>query len=351
MPGRHIGASIGGRPLLTIFSCPKAFRGHINLIQRNALKSWLALPGSPEVILLGSDEGVAGVCREFGIRHIPEVQRNHHGTPLIPSIFNEAQRCARFSIMCYVNADIILLSDHVHSTQTVISQIGFPFLLLGRRWDLNISESLVFDHETEMELRRRTRREGKLLSPNAIDYFVFPKGLFCEIPPFALGRPRWDNWIIYHAKSRGIRIVDLTVGNVIIHQNHDYAHIGEKDSRFRTSVERLENEQLLGRCWPRYMYNVWDASFILHDGQVKRPATLIFRRIDSWLERVVGCMSVALRSSRYLYPLFVIAKSVWAAAQVGRKQLYKATWSMGCQPPRTGERRNDSPPQRKEGQR
>jgi len=61
--------------MLTIFATPKAFRGHIDVIQRNAIKSWTLLSINPEIILFGDDEGTPEVAREFGLQHIPAVAR------------------------------------------------------------------------------------------------------------------------------------------------------------------------------------------------------------------------------------------------------------------------------------
>jgi hypothetical protein len=49
--------------MLTIFSVPKAFLGHIGVIQRNALVSWMRLGEEVQVILLGNDRLCeAGSC-------------------------------------------------------------------------------------------------------------------------------------------------------------------------------------------------------------------------------------------------------------------------------------------------
>ena len=47
------------RTLITIFSIPKAFSGEIDVIQRNAVRSWRALGPDVQVILLGDEEGVS----------------------------------------------------------------------------------------------------------------------------------------------------------------------------------------------------------------------------------------------------------------------------------------------------
>jgi len=57
-----------------------------------------------------------------------------------------------------------------------------------------------------------------------LDYFIFPCGLFRDIPPFAVGRPAWDNWLVYKARSLGLPVIDATKMVTAIHQNHAYSH-------------------------------------------------------------------------------------------------------------------------------
>ena len=96
--------------MLTIFTAPKPFTNpHIDLIQRNAIRSWVALGPEVEVLLIGEEEGLAEAARELGVRHLPQVQRNDQGTPLIPSIFNLARQETDKPYLAYVNADVILL--------------------------------------------------------------------------------------------------------------------------------------------------------------------------------------------------------------------------------------------------
>src|SRR5215831_18620369 len=97
--------------MLTFFTTPKPFVGHIAVIQRNALQSWKCLHPGVEVILFGNDEGAAATCREFGIRHVPEVRRNEYGTTYVASIFDQAQEIAVHDALCYVNCDILLMAD------------------------------------------------------------------------------------------------------------------------------------------------------------------------------------------------------------------------------------------------
>jgi hypothetical protein len=71
--------------LLTLFSIPKPFDGHIGVIQRNALESWTRLRPACEIVLFGDEPGVAEVARELSLKHVPDVTRNEFGTPLVNS--------------------------------------------------------------------------------------------------------------------------------------------------------------------------------------------------------------------------------------------------------------------------
>src|SRR5260370_34217025 len=97
--------------MLTIFTTAKAFRGHFNVIQRNALKSWTLLYPDAEIILFGDDQGSAEAAKDLGMRHEPEVGRNEFGTILVSSMFEKSQSIGRHDLLCCANCDIVLLPD------------------------------------------------------------------------------------------------------------------------------------------------------------------------------------------------------------------------------------------------
>ncbi len=102
-----------GSHVLTIFAVPKPFEGHIGRIQRNAIGSWARLRPQCQIVLCGNEPGTSDVADELGIEAIPEVSRNQFGTPLLSSVFRAAEERSRCRLLCYVNADIVLLSDFV----------------------------------------------------------------------------------------------------------------------------------------------------------------------------------------------------------------------------------------------
>ena len=207
--------------MLTIFSIPKPFLGHINIIQRNAIQSWLKLLPKCEIILFGDEERMAETAKEFGILHIQEIEKNEFGTPLLNSAFNSAQKLAKNEILVYINADNILTSDFI----SAIKKIRKPlFLMSGRRWDLDIKEEINFNTDWEKKLQERIKKEGNLRGFSGMDYFVFPRNLPHNFPPFAVGRSGWDNWLIYHIRSLKIPVIDATEVITVLHQKHDYSH-------------------------------------------------------------------------------------------------------------------------------
>lgn len=209
--------------MITIFTIPKPFEGHIGRIQRNALGSWAQLE-SVEVLLIGDDEGAAEAAEDFGFLHQPEVERTELGTPLVSSAFKTAQTASAHSLLAYVNTDILLLSDF----ERAIARMSMPrFLLAGQRWNTEIAEPIDFeDPHWQARVREAVSTTGLLASPDWIDYFVMPKDSpLVDLPPFAVGRPGWDGWLIARARKTRTPVVDATDAITAVHQHHDYAHI------------------------------------------------------------------------------------------------------------------------------
>jgi hypothetical protein len=238
--------------MITFFTTPKPFRSHIGIIQRNAIESWKRVHPDAEVLLFGDEEGAAETARELGIRHIPEVKRNPHGTKYLSSIFDGAQDLARHNFLCYINCDIILLSDFRAAAERVLSQSG-NFLMAGRRWDTDVTAPVDFSApDWKATLRRMALQASHQRPPQWIDYFAFSRGLYYKnTPPFVIGRPGWDNWLVWHARHSGARVVDASAVVQAVHQNHDYSYHPDGQAGVWQGKEAQENYALLqdGRCF------------------------------------------------------------------------------------------------------
>ncbi|UCG55287.1 MAG: hypothetical protein JSV32_03485 [Dehalococcoidia bacterium] len=262
--------------MLTIFTIPKAFYGLSEIIQTNAIKSWLFLSPQPEIILLGKDEGTADIASQLGSKHITDIECNQYGTPLVSSMFEIAQNAASYSLMCYINADIILMSDFM----SAIRQIHMPsFLVIGQRWDVELNALVDFNNaDWEADLRSLVEEKGKLHARSGIDYFVFNRGLYREIPSFAVGRTAWDNWLVYQARRLKAPLIDATASITAIHQNHDYSHNKDGHAGIWKGPEAELNLELAGGI--RYAFTIEHATWKLTRRGVKRALTarnLFFR--------------------------------------------------------------------------
>lgn len=252
--------------MLTIFTTAKAFAGHIGIIQRNALRSWTLLRPRCEIILVGDDEGGEALANELGIIYQPTVQKSPYGTPLVRDIFAKAELHATNRLLCYANADIIFMGDFIKAVGRVANWER-PFLMAGRKWNFNVTKPLKFDRGWEEKFRTEVLTHGEKSLPYAIDFFVFPKGMWPAMPDFVVGKAGWDNWIIFEARRLRIPVIDANGSIMAVHQNHDYSHapgsFGWKPFDWKNaSPEDLTNTQLM---WneAKALYTLGNATHVL----------------------------------------------------------------------------------------
>lgn len=259
--------------MLTIFTTAKPFEGHNGMIQRNALKSWTLLDPEVEVIVFGDDAGAAEVCREFGLRHEPHVERSALGSKRLDYIFMAAQRLARHDLICYVNCDILLTADFAAALRRT-AQWNTRFLMVGRRWDTDITEPLDFSSARWQEdIIARARTTGYQRFYHNIDYFAFPRGLYAQIPPLVVGRVWWDHWLVGKAQGMGAAVVDVSEVVCAVHENHDYGYHPNGLAGVFQDEDACRNRDLarsdLARCNSR-MATIEDAPYRLTTAGMRR---------------------------------------------------------------------------------
>jgi len=309
---------------LAIFAIPRAFQGHIDVIQWNAIASWTRMHPRPDIILFGTDQGTAEVAAEFGVRHVPDVQRNQWGTPLVSDLFEKAQKLEASATLCYVNSDIILFDEFADAVSRVAAW-GKQFLMVGRRTDVDIKEKISFtDADWAGQLRTRAHADGKLQIARNIDYFAFSRGLYPAMPPLAIGRFWWDNWLLWKARSLEAAVFDATRVVLAIHQNHDYSHApyGPGKLDMMASEESILNARLTceqnpadydeGFFW-RYVYTIDDAPWKLTRGGIRRNPRAPWKMFKRYSARPLGMARLARRA------LFRSAAKAEAVARAGQE--------------------------------
>ena len=167
--------------MLTLFTSPRSFvEPPFGSMQRNAIRSWLALQPPPQIVLFGNDDGVAEVARELALLHMPDVESDRRGAPMRSAMCELAGRVAKHDLLCSINADIIILDGFGQAVERLISdpdpRLGRGFVAAGRRHNLDVDWEVDFaDPDWRTLLRDCVRRKGELFIPSAMDYFIYPK--------------------------------------------------------------------------------------------------------------------------------------------------------------------------------
>jgi hypothetical protein len=296
--------------MLTIFATPKPFKGHFDVIQRNAIGSWTHLTPAPQIILFGNSEGAKEIAEEFSLEHVPQVESNEFGTPYLRSLIAEAQNLARYDMLCYVNADIILTAGFERAVEQVRAKMK-SFLMVGRRMNMWVKEPIHFDANWRARLNQEIAARAIPGDHTGIDFFVFPKAFYRTIPPLVIGRAWFDQWMIKAALEQRDPVVDTSPLVPIVHQNHDYTHVQGGSNWVLGGVEAERNLEI---CGGKHAYTLLDASHELRpDGRIRRvflrrPAF----RAREFLWRAMVEKTHPLRKKLGLYRKAQVKKAGWS---------------------------------------
>ncbi len=293
---------------LTLLAMPKAFRGHIGVIQRNAITSWTKLvprpdcppagragAGRPEIFLFGEDEGVAEIAAELRLGHLRDIARSEYGTPRLDDLLRRAREATAAALVCYANSDIILLEEFAEAIAAVARQMP-KFLAVAHRLNIDLQTPIDFGRDWEARFRREVLPRGMPGDHTGIDFFVFPREMYAEVPPLAIGRAWIDQWMIREARWQGVPVVDVTPVARAIHQLHEYGHIEGGQKAAYWGEEALRNLEIYGGA--PHAFTLLEATHELQpDGWIRRVR---FRRemhlVREWMWKNLVERTAALRS-------------------------------------------------------
>lgn len=209
------------------FCHPKVWLPEFANIQHSAIQSWLAL-NPKSVTLLGNDEGTAEAVTAYNgsddrVKHIPDVECNEWGTPLVSSIFARIREATTPNdLVCYINADIILDETFPKTLEALLRAApSKEWLAVGKRVDVDLAtdDSGYPEPISVTDAQQLADERGVDHGWAGIDYFIFPARTFMFVYPFALGKFVWDQWLVGNAFRRGLWSVDCSETVLAIHQN------------------------------------------------------------------------------------------------------------------------------------
>ena len=235
--------------MITFFTIPKQFTPSFAAIQYNAIRSWIAQVPKPEIVLFGNEHDIGGQINFFRRNNevdmigIPCAKMSANNAPLVSSIFSTIRGVASNSILVYANADIIFMNNLAEIVTKVQNKFGNEFLIVGRRIDIEVKKSIYFTENVDFQFCSELAKSGTLHGISGIDYFIFSKDVDLKMPPFVVGRPRWDNWVVGKCLSLGFAVIDATASIHALHQKHDFSHITGGYEASRNGKDALFNKR------------------------------------------------------------------------------------------------------------
>ncbi len=231
---------------------PRTFSGDAGHSQRSAVESWKRLSPRPYIVLAGDEPGLADECAALGTDYLAVRDRSEGGAPRLDAVFDAVRQRYPNQLLCYINADIITLDPFVTPLLTVARHFE-EFLVVGRRIDVDLADAIDFERDDwRQPVIEKARRDGVMNDGTGSDFFAFTPNTFRAIPPFAIGRTAWDNWLMAEPLRLGFPLIDATPTITTFHQPHGYRHVSGSGAGFTDlwhlsrSHDARRNYELMG---------------------------------------------------------------------------------------------------------
>ena len=179
---------------------------------------------------------------------LKQTQCNEHGTPLVSSLFEQAEeKCpASVPFVAYANADILFDNGLTQTLEMVRDwQPKSGIMIVGRR--SNVDMAPHFSTNAQQQLRDVFNAQSELFMEWAQDYFITTRRLvdWPRLPPYVIGRRAYDNALVDWAFHNAI-LVDATETIKAVHQTlADGNFAGQSDIH----ADKEYNANLPGGAW------------------------------------------------------------------------------------------------------
>ena len=173
--------------------------------------------------------------------------------------------------MAFLNSDIVLLQDFDHAVAHVLAEGPYPYVAVGRRYDmegvldLGVTGEENFESHVQMIVRNKTVLHGE----RGLDYWVFPRSIFdqhIDFPSFLAGVFRWDNYLLSQLIIANVSVIDLTAAVSALHQNGNTVSLPH---RLRVGAEYNE---ILSNKTEDFEFGILSSADYLLEGHCLPPA-------------------------------------------------------------------------------
>lgn len=283
-------------------------------MQLAAFRSWKKHFPKARILLFGQEQGTQKVCSDLGLESAGPVRvEKQSGAALVSDMFQKVSKRTR-DLLCFVNSDIFLGKGGSQVVSILENTTG-PFLASGRRYCLSPFQPGSADKEESLEAEwSQNPRWGH---KSALDYFIFRGIDFTEMPDFTIGHCAWDNWMMWHARKKNIKVLDLSLVLRAYHFDHDYAYSRGNSSLVERAGElEARNLELLGNEARRF--HIGHSTHFLQRNKIRKRKGLAVwkRRLDNFRLNHPKAGKVVSILQRIFHPLF----KQWEKATNKREQ-------------------------------
>jgi hypothetical protein len=250
--------------MLTIFTSFKPFTGAAADIQMRSLENWRA--EFPDANIVNFETAADGSLPS-DLRTVV-IDEGKGKVPLFGSMVRWMEANTGADLFLYANGDILFPSD---LSVRLASLPNRPFLLTGQRVDIGSDGS------------------KRLHGPSGMDYFIFCRGIFDDLPDVVMGRAYCDSALVAHCLRKKISVIDGSFAIRVEHQFHDYGHVdGGRETVWtgNAAMRNLEANRLRG-----FAPHCIDASHaLLRDGRiVPNVRASLLRKLELEMFYRKGC--------------------------------------------------------------
>jgi hypothetical protein len=202
--------------LIFTTSCKPLSNDKIKIIQYNSINSWKWLDCEKEILVFNRDESIDKMCIDLGVQYVSLYESSDYSDlPTWRAMREGACKIASDGdLIVWVNSDIVF-DNTIVTTINELKETGVEdFILTGKRknwsdyWELKCKEDLgkiQFD---------------KIGDKYEIDYFIYNKKHFDNLPKFFIARMKFDNYLM----AKAINSVDKTIDSTLVINSYHHQH-------------------------------------------------------------------------------------------------------------------------------
>ncbi|KAK3085732.1 hypothetical protein FSP39_007925 [Pinctada imbricata] len=239
-------------PILTLFttwaSDPEKYECH-----NNTVLNWMSFYPIIQPVIFTTEKNLTKEVTNKGWLALPVRKAGRlNKLPVLRTMFSDVKKIVKSKFYSYSNSDILFTGNLIHTLFTIMTY-NFTskdvILIIGQRTNIfNVTKQEASAWET---IRTVAQSRGKIYLSWAIDYFISSDNYpWDRIPDVVVGRPAFDNWIVWYTKKKNYTTIDATATLLAVHQT---TKAGNLEGHHHP--DRLYNRKVIGKHYKRVRWS------------------------------------------------------------------------------------------------